>query len=113
MSDDGYINRAFRPEPGRKYFNHMAKHTRGEWHRNWLLTSGKYVKTSNPDMRKGYGWKIVGESGPELATLTIVHPKDPYNPTTEELGIGHVYPPPHHRGSAADVEHHWPGCGHE
>ena len=58
-----------RLEPGRKYFNHMAKHTRGEWHRHWLLTSGQYIKTSDPDMRKGYGWKIVGESGPELVSL--------------------------------------------
>ena len=31
------------PEPGRKYFNHLAEHTRGEWHRHWLLSSGQYV----------------------------------------------------------------------
>ena len=66
MTDSGHINRAFRPEPGRKYYNHMAKHTAGEWHRQWLLSSGRYIKTSDPDMRKGYGWKIVGEAGPEL-----------------------------------------------
>ena len=87
MTDSVYINRAFRPQPGRKYWNHLATHTPGEWHRHWLLTSGQYIKTSNPDMRKGYGWAVVGEPGPELATLTIVHPKDPYNPTAEELGI--------------------------
>lgn len=69
MTDSGYINPAFRPQPGRKYYNHMATHTRGEWHRNWLLSSGQYIKTSNPDMRKGYGWKIVGEPGPELVKL--------------------------------------------
>lgn len=32
---------------------------------------------------------------------------------TEAQKRGRVYPPPHHGGSAADVEHHWPGCGHE
>ncbi len=96
MTDSDYINRAFRPQPGRKYWNHLAKHTRGEWHRHWLLTSGQYIKTSNPDMRKGYGWKIVGEPGPELVKLG-----------------SRTCPPPHHRGSAADVERHWPGCGHE
>ena len=80
-------DRTVRPQPGRKYYNHMAKHTRGESHRHWLLTSGQYIKTSDPDMRKGYGWKVVGEPGPELATLTIVHPKDTYSPTAAELGI--------------------------
>lgn len=69
MSSSDYFNRAFRPQPGRKYFNHMARHTRGEWHRNWLLTSGQYIKTSNADMRKGYGWKTVEESGPELVKI--------------------------------------------
>ena len=62
--------RTVRPEPGRKYFNHMAKHTRGEWHRHWLLTSGQYIRTSDPDMRKGYGWQVVGEPGPELAAIS-------------------------------------------
>lgn len=66
MTTSDYINRAFRTQPGRKYYNHMAKHSPGEWHRHWLLTSGQYIKTSNPDMRKGYGWKTVGEDGPEL-----------------------------------------------
>lgn len=66
MTTSDYINRAFRPQPGRKYYNHLATHTRGEWHRNWLLSSGRYIKTSDPDMRKGYGWALVGEQGPEL-----------------------------------------------
>lgn len=66
MSDDGYVNRAFRPQPGRKYWNHLAIHPRGAWHRHWLLTSGQYIKTSDPDMRKGHGWPIVGEFGPDL-----------------------------------------------
>ena len=117
MTDSDNVNRAFRPQPGRKYFNHMAAHTRGEWHRNWLLSSGQYIKTSEPNMRKGYGWKVVGEAGPELVNLHVVHPEDPYRPTAAELGIdhsrGHAYQTPHHRGSAADVELHWPGCGHE
>lgn len=26
-----------------KPFNHLAEHTRGEWHRHWLLSSGQYV----------------------------------------------------------------------
>lgn len=69
MSDNGYVNRAFRPQPGRKYWNHLATHSRGAWHRQWLLTSGQYIKTSDPDMRKGYGWAIVGEQGPELISL--------------------------------------------
>lgn len=38
--------RTVRPEPGRKYFNHLAEHTRGEWHRHRLLSTGRYVKTS-------------------------------------------------------------------
>lgn len=105
MTDSGYINRAFRPEPGRKYWNHLAKHTRGEWHRHWLLTSGQYIKTSDPDSGRKYGWKIVGEDGPELVKLLRKPPG--YTPK------GSMYPPPHHLGSAADVEHHWPGCGHE
>lgn len=81
-----------RPEQGRKYFNHMAKHTRGDWHRQWLLTSGQYVKTSDPDMRKGYGWAVVGEPGPELVKM------------------------PHHHGAALWMpsepgSRHWQGCG--
>lgn len=68
-SNADHSSRLVRPEPGRKYFNHMARHSRGEWHRNWLLTSGQYIKTSDPEMRKGYGWKMVGESGPELVKL--------------------------------------------
>lgn len=96
MTDSSYINHAFRPQPGRKYFNHLAKHTRGEWHRNWLLSSGMYIKTSDPDAGRKYGWKIVGEDGRELVKLG-----------------NRTYPPPHHRGSAADVEIHWPGGGHE
>lgn len=96
MTASDNVNRAFRPEPGRKYWNHMAKHSPGEWHRHWLLASGQYIKTSNPYMRKGYGWAVIGEPWPELVKLR-----------------NRTYPPPHHRGSAADVEHHWPGCGHE
>lgn len=69
MTTSDNINPAFRPEPGRKYYNHMAKHTRGEWHRNWLLTSGMYIKTSDPDAGRKYGWKTVGESGPELVNF--------------------------------------------
>lgn len=89
MTSSDYINRAFRPQPGRKYFNHMAKHTRGEWHRRWLLASGLYIKTSDPDMRKGYGWAVVGEAGPEL--VKIRH---------------------HHKGTAIGMgDDHWPGCG--
>lgn len=95
MTTSDCINRAFRPQPGRKYYNHMAKHTPGDWHRHWLLTSGMYVKTSDPDAYRNSGWQLVGEDGPELVKLR-----------------NRVYPPPHHRGSAADVEHHWPGCGH-
>ncbi|MGC3023025.1 hypothetical protein [Brevibacterium sp. FAM 24630] len=78
-----------RPEPGRKYFNHMAKHTRGEWHRHMLLSSGQYIKTSDPDTRKGYGWAAVGEAGPELINFR-----------------------PHHKGTAIGMgDEHWPGCG--
>ncbi|MCU4297629.1 hypothetical protein D3I60_11145 [Brevibacterium permense] len=61
--------RLVRPLLGRKYFNLMPTWTRGEWHWHWLLTSGQYINTSDPDMRKGYGWKIVGEAGPELVKL--------------------------------------------
>lgn len=66
--------RFVRPEPGRKYYNHLAKHTRGEWHRHWLLTSGQYIKTSDPyrkmlgDVRPA-GWAVVGEAGPELVNF--------------------------------------------
>lgn len=66
-----------RPEPGRKYWNHMAKHSPGEWRRHWLLTSGQYIKTSNPDMRKGYGWAMVGESGPEFGRSDF-YPSRPF-----------------------------------
>lgn len=69
MTDSDYINRAFRPQPGRKYYNHMAKHSSGEWHRHWLLSSGQYIKTSEPDAGRRYGWKIVGEPGPELVNI--------------------------------------------
>lgn len=75
MTDSDYINRAFRPQPGRKYWNHMAKHSPGEWHRHWLLTSGQYIKTSNPVRRTNrykrdsFGWAVVGESGPELVNF--------------------------------------------
>lgn len=72
VTDDGRVSfRTVRPEPGRKYFNHMAKHSPGEWHRHWLLTSGQYIKTSNPYMRKGYGWAVVGEDGPELVKIRV------------------------------------------
>lgn len=67
--DEQPTRRLVHPEPGRKHWNHMAKHSPGEWHRHWLLTSGQYIKTSNPDMRKGYAWKTVGEDGPELVKL--------------------------------------------
>lgn len=64
----------------------------GYWHRHWLLSSGRYIKTSDPDMRKGYGWAVVGESGPELVKM------------------------PHHHGAALWMpsepgSRHWPGCG--
>lgn len=50
-----------------KHFNYIARHSPGAWHRNHLLASGQYIKTSNPTMRHtGWGWKVVGESGPEL-----------------------------------------------
>lgn len=63
MTTSDYINRAYRPQPGRKYWNHMTRAGRGYWHRQWLLTSGKYIKTSDPD---AYRFQIVGEPGPEL-----------------------------------------------
>lgn len=50
-----------------KYLNYLAWHSPGAWHRQHLLTSGQYIKTSNPTMRhQGHGWWLVGESGPEL-----------------------------------------------
>lgn len=66
MSTSDYINRAFRPEPGRKYWNHMATHSPGEWHRHWLLSTGQYIRTSSPD---AYRFQIVGEPGPELVNF--------------------------------------------
>lgn len=53
-----------------RYGNRTARRWWGIAHRRWLLDSGLYIKTSNPDMRKGYGWKTVGEPGPELVKLT-------------------------------------------
>lgn len=65
-----------RPEPGRKYFNHMATWTGGYWHRQWLLTSGQYVKTSDPDAGRRYGWAVVGEPGPELVNFSRLNPTE-------------------------------------
>lgn len=78
MTTSDYINRAFRPEPGRKYYNHLAKQTRGEWHRNWLLASGQYVKTSERDQAVidtvlAALRKFVGEPGPELVKFRADH----------------------------------------
>lgn len=69
MTDSGYINPAFRPQPGRKYYNHMATHSPGAWLRYGLLSSGQYIETSNPDAGRRYGWKTVGEDGPELVNF--------------------------------------------
>lgn len=65
------------PQPGKKYFNHMATHSRGEWHRRYLIASGQYTKTSDPDAGRKAGWGILGEAGPELVNL-------PDNPQPEE-----------------------------
>lgn len=62
-------SRLVRPEPGEKFYNHMSKHTRDEWHRSWLLSSGQYVKTSDPDAGRKYDWQVVGENGPEVLQL--------------------------------------------
>lgn len=62
--------------------------------RNSLLADGKYIKTSEQ--------RRAGRRKSRIAPVEwFVRKPIP------------LCPPPHHGGSAADVEHHWPGCGHE
>lgn len=109
MSTADVATRTVSLDPGRKYFNLMAKRKRGEWHRDWLLTNWQYIKTSE---RR---WKVIGEDGPELGGSKpggIV--RDPrlipqsgehtFHVDGRAWAVGdRTYPPPHHGGSAADV----------
>lgn len=85
MTTSDYINRAYRPQPGRKYWNHMAEHTPGAWHRHALLSSGQYIKTSERDQDcidgtlsglRLFNGRVVGGPGPELINFRpggVVH----------------------------------------
>lgn len=46
-----YVRARFAGDPNtpRKYWNHLAQHSAGEWLRYRLLSSGQYIKTSDPD----------------------------------------------------------------
>ena len=46
-----YVRARFAGDPNtpRKYWNHLAQHSAGEWLRYRLLSSGQYSKTSDPD----------------------------------------------------------------
>lgn len=46
-----YVRRRYveNTNPPRKYWNHLAQHSAGEWRRYHLLSSGQYIKTSDPD----------------------------------------------------------------
>ena len=51
-----YISQRYGPNANRNWW--------GIAHRRWLIGSGQYIKTSNPNPK----W-IVGEPGPELVKL--------------------------------------------
>lgn len=78
VTDTGYINPALRPERGRKYWNHMAKHSPGVWHRHRLLASGLYIKTSDPNAYRKSRWQVVGKAGPELAAISTPPTRTPW-----------------------------------
>lgn len=46
-----YVRRRYveNTDTPRRYWNHLAQHSAGEWHRYHLLNSGQYIRTSNPD----------------------------------------------------------------
>ena len=71
-----YVRARFAGDPNtpRKYWNHLAQHSAGEWLRYRLLSSGQYIKTSDPD-EYAHRPNIYEQAGilPKLLTETITH----------------------------------------
>ena len=46
-----YVRARFAGDPNtpRRYWNHLARYTPGQWLRYRLLSEGHFIKTSNPD----------------------------------------------------------------
>ena len=71
-----YVRARFAGDPNtpRKYWNHLARHTPGQWLRYRLLSEGHFIKTSNPD-EYARRPNIYEQAGilPKLLSETITH----------------------------------------
>lgn len=102
-------DRTVRPEPGRKYYNHvhyplMGRYAAGAALRDRLIESGEYIKTSQP---------------PGMGLMQFLRgPLPEYKPFDAAAWwskkMRDHYGPRHHKGTAIGMnDEHWPGCGHE
>lgn len=90
----------------RRYGSNGNRNWWGIAHRRWLVSSGRYVRTSSPSLkaqratrqmargfREGYGY-AVGEAGPELINFRSTDRRTIRARCLDEMG-----------------DEHWPGCG--